>query len=642
MNNYEGQDFQHIGDPSNLFSKIKLVKIFLDAVLLTLSYMLAYNIRFDFNLPPEDILLLKKTFPLAVLCNIAAINLLRMNQSRWRYSSIQDLINLFAANTAGWVVFVILLYFTNLLSLSRSILAMYWMLSLLFLGAARMLPRIVLKSRSRFIVNKRRVVVIGAGSAGEMIIRQMKNDPKLAYYPVALVDDSPKKLNSKIHGVKVLGGVDRLNEIIQKNRVEEIIIATPAAHPKQMLRIVQACEATGIEFKTIPGAREIVNGHVELNQIRKVKVEDLLDRSPVEIDLDKIQSYLEEKTILITGSGGSIGSELARQILKLNPVKLICLDRTENSLFFLENELRQLNTQTDYEVCIADILDSEKISKLLMKHKPDIVFHAAAYKHVPLMELHPEEAVRNNVIGTMNMMKLSEKYGVEKFVLISTDKAVNPTSIMGATKRIAELMLQSYSAQSKTQLLTVRFGNVLNSFGSVIPLFQKQIARGGPVTITHADMKRFFMTIPEAVVLILQAAKMSRGNEIYVLDMGEQISLMNIARRLIKLSGFEPEKDIAIEITGTRPGEKIEEELWNKGEVPVTTDHYKILMAMGSHFNHWDKMSKNIEDLDNFSKTGNIRAIYERFQEIIPEYVPDLSVHNLEEDVKSDVLINEE
>jgi FlaA1/EpsC-like NDP-sugar epimerase len=642
MNNYEGQDFQHIGDPSNFFSKIKLVKIFLDAVLLTLSYILAYHIRFDFNLPPEEIILLQKTLPLAVLCNIAAINLSRMNQSRWRYSSIQDLINLFAANTAGWVAFVILLYFANLLSLSRSILAMYWMLGLLFLGAARMLPRIVLKSRIRFITNKRRVLVIGAGSAGEMIIRQMKNDPKLAYYPVALVDDSPKKLNSKIHGVKVLGGVDRLNEIIQKKRVEEIIIATPAAHPKQMLRIIQACEATGIEFKTIPGAREIVNGRVELNQIRKVKVEDLLDRSPVEIDLDKIQAYLEEKTILITGAGGSIGSELARQILKLNPVKLICLDRTENSLFFLENELRQLNTQTDYEVCLADILDSEKISKLLIKHKPDIVFHAAAYKHVPLMELHPEEAVRNNVIGTMNMMKLSEKYGAEKFILISTDKAVNPTSIMGATKRIAELMLQSYSVKSKTQLLTVRFGNVLNSFGSVIPLFQKQIARGGPVTITHADMKRFFMTIPEAVVLILQAAKMSRGNEIYVLDMGEQISLMNIARRLIKLSGFEPEKDIAIEITGTRPGEKIEEELWNKGEVPVTTDHYKILMAMGSHFNHWDKMSKNIEDLDNFSKTGNIRAIYERFQEIIPEYVPDLSVHNLEDDVKSGVLVNEE
>ncbi len=613
---------RHIPSPDR-FSLSRLVKILFDGLLLSAAYAFSYLVRFDFNTPPDHYNLMKSTLLVAVLINLLFINIMRMNQSEWRYSSIQDLINLFGATTAGWIVFVIYLYFMNLLAVPRSVLFIYWMMSIIFLGAARLSPRILLKLQVRIAANKKHVIVIGAGDAGEMIIRQMKNDPDLGYYPVALVDDNPQKLHSKIHGVKVKGTTRDLFYLVSKYHVDEIIISAPSARPREMRHIVDACEATGIEFKTVPGPREIVNGHVSVQQIRKVKLEDLLDRTPVEIDFNEIGTYLKDKTILITGAGGSIGSELSRQILQLRPQKLICLDRTENSLFYLDYELQQLNQSTPYTVEIADILDTEKIKFVLNEYQPDVVFHAAAYKHVPLMEIHPEEAVRNNIFGTYNMMKLSEDAGVEKFVLISTDKAVNPSSIMGATKRIAELILQSYSAQARIKLLTVRFGNVLGSFGSVIPLFQKQISQGGPVTVTDPDMQRFFMTIPEAVKLILQSAKMSNGNDIYVLDMGEPIKLIDIAHRVIKLSGYEPETDIPIKVVGRRPGEKLIEELWNKGEVPLKTDHPKISMAIGSHYNHWDLMTKNIGILSDMASKNNIAGIYQKLQEIIPEYIPD-------------------
>ena len=619
QNNGSRNIFPEALSKSKIYKTI-IFKIIIDGILLGVAYMLAFLLRFDFNLKPEQIKILEQTILVAVLTNIAFINLLRMNQSRWRYSGIQDLMNLFLAITAGWVFFIIYLYFANLMVIPRSVLAVFWMLSIINLGGARFLPRVILKFRLNFTSGLRRVLVIGAGDAGEMIIRQMKNDPKLGYVPVALADDNPKKMNTKLHGVKVMGTTKDLKEIIEKKRIDEIIISAPSARPKQMRKIVQSCEATGIGFKTVPGPKEIVDGHVKVTQIRDVKIEDLLDRRPVEIDLDQIEKYLNDKVVLITGAGGSIGAELSRQILKLKPKKLICLDRTENSLFYLDYELKEISPSTEYKIIIADVLDSDKITNILRENDINIIFHAAAYKHVPLMELHPEEAVRNNIYGTLNMMLLSERHGVDKFVLISTDKAVNPTSIMGATKRVAELILQSYSARSHMKLLTVRFGNVLGSFGSVIPLFQKQIASGGPVTITHTDMTRFFMTIPESVKLILQAAKMSAGNDIFVLDMGEPIKLLNIAKRLIRLSGLEPGQDIQIKIIGTRPGEKLNEELWNTGEVPLKTDHPKIFMAVGNHYNHWDVMSKNVDELITLGQHGNSGEIIKKLHEIIPEF----------------------
>ena len=626
MNGNKDSNYKKIAQSTQHLAGRIFIKTIFDTTFLILAYLISFSVRFDFSISADNMALMQETLPLAVLFNLVAINIMRLNQSQWKYSSIQDLMSLVGAVSVGWTAFIIFLFFANFKPIPRSVLFIYWMLSIIFLGGARAFPRIWLKIRLALKTNKRRVLVIGAGSAGEMIIRQIKNDPRLGYYPVALADDNPKKLNTKLHGVKVYGNTKNLSEIISKKNVDEIIISTPSARPKEMRRIVQACEATGVEFKTVPGPKEIVNGHVKIQQIRKVEVEDLLDRMPVEIDLEQIKTYLSDQVVMITGAAGSIGSELSRQILKLHPKKLICLDRTENSLFYLDYELKQMNETTELDIVIADILDSEKITHLLKKERPDVIFHAAAYKHVPLMELHPEEAIRNNVMGTYNMMRLADQYGADKFVLISTDKAVNPSSIMGASKRMAELILQSYSAQARIKLLTVRFGNVLGSYGSVIPLFQKQIAAGGPVTITHREMERFFMTIPEAVKLILQAAKMSAGNDIFVLDMGDPIKLINIARRLIKLSGYEPDEDICIEVIGIRPGEKLAEELWNKGEVPLKTDHPKIYMAIGSHYNHWDLMSKNINLLNEYSRTNNKQGIYRKLREIIPEYTPDKEI----------------
>jgi FlaA1/EpsC-like NDP-sugar epimerase len=604
-------------------SKSWIVKIIVDALLLGLAYNLAYLLRFDFNIPDHQVLLMERTIIIAILMNVIFINLFKINQSPWRYAGMQDVLNIIAALTAGWICFILYLYFANLMAIPRSVLTLFWIFGILLLGTARFSFRFLLKLRGQLTTGLRRVLIIGAGNAGEMIIRQMKNDPTLGYRPVAIADDNPKKWDTKIHGVRVLGSTKNLAEIIRKKRVDEIIISTPSAHPKQMRAIVHACEATGLEFKTVPGPKEIVDGNVKVNQLRKVKIEDLLDRTPVEIDLAEIEKFLNQKNILITGAGGSIGSELSRQILGLNPGKLICLDRSENSLFYLDYELQQLPSKTPFEIIIADILDTDKMSHVLRDNSVDIIFHAAAYKHVPLMERHPEEAIRNNVLGTLNLIQLSEKYGVDKFVLISTDKAVNPTSIMGATKRVAELILQSYSANSQIKLLTVRFGNVLGSYGSVIPLFQKQIANGGPVTITDTGMTRFFMTIPESVQLILQAARMSAGNDIFVLDMGEPIKLINIARRLIKLSGLEPDKDIPIKVIGTRPGEKLHEELWSNGELPLKTDHPKIFMAVGNHYNHWDVMGKKLDDLFCSAQHGDLPNIINKLQDIVPDYRPD-------------------
>ncbi len=598
-----------------------LLKVILDTLALALAYTLAFGLRFDLSLPHEQyFIIFKHTIGFAVIIELFFINILGVNQSQWEYTSIQDIINLFVALLAGWLGFIIYLYFANLLAVPRTVLFFFLTLSFIFTGALRFAPRIFFKLQSSFASNKKRVAVIGAGKAGEMIIRQMKNDPSLGFYPVALIDDSPKKQNTKIHGVKVLGRTKDLQEIVRQKHVDEIIIAAPSASVQEMRRIVQLCENTGVEFKTVPGPKEIVNGLVQVQQIRDVKVEDLLDRIPIEIDLNQVREYLQGKTIMVTGAAGSIGSELVKQSLKLNPEKVICVDRSENSLFYLDNDLKQTYDRENYRIIVADILDLSKMKFILNTYRPEVVFHAAAYKHVPLMEYHPEEAVRNNILGTANLVQLCEQNGVEKFVLISTDKAVNPTSVMGATKRVAELVLQSYSAKSNMKLATVRFGNVLASYGSVIPLFQKQIAKGGPITITHPDMKRFFMTIPEAVKLIFQATKMSNGNDIFVLDMGEPIRIVDIARRLIKLSGFEPDKDIKIEYVGLRPGEKLWEELWNKDEAPLKTSHPKIYKAVGSHYNNWHLMTDHLAYFKTAVEKQDIDAIFAKLHQMIPEF----------------------
>ncbi|MBQ7226008.1 MAG: polysaccharide biosynthesis protein [Clostridia bacterium] len=408
--------------------------------------------------------------------------------------------------------------------------------------------------------NCKRVLIVGAGDAGTTILREIQTSDKLDTVAVGFIDDDPNKLGTTVLGVKVLGNCEQIVEIAEKTKAELIIIAIPTSSAKNLKRITQYCIQTSCEVKTLPGLYQLIDGNVSVSRLRDVDVQDLLGREPVKVNLDEVMGYIEDQVVLVTGGGGSIGSELCRQIATHNPKQLIILDIYENSAYDIEQELKRKLPNLNLLTLIASIRDSVKMDDVFKTYRPDIVFHAAAHKHVPLMETSPNEAVKNNIIGTYKVVKCADKYQVKKFVQISTDKAVNPTNIMGATKRVCEMIIQAFSRKSKTQFVAVRFGNVLGSNGSVIPLFKKQIAEGGPVTVTHKDIIRYFMTIPEAVSLVLQAGAYAKGGEIFVLDMGEQVRIYDLAVNLIKLSGLEPEKDIEIKITGLRPGEKLYEE----------------------------------------------------------------------------------
>ncbi len=421
---------------------------------------------------------------------------------------------------------------------------------------------------------------MGAGQAGSMVIKEMKENKHIGYLPIAVVDDDKAKIRTSIHGVPVLGGRDKIKETVIKENIDEIIIALPSAPKSEIRKIVELCKDTKSKLKTLPGVYEIIDGKVSLKAIRDVNLEDLLGRDEIELHTEEIAGYIKDETILITGGGGSIGSELCRQIAVYNPKQLIIFDIYENNAYELENELKtHYKNSIDIHVAIGSVRDQERLRQVFIKFKPGVVFHAAAHKHVPLMELNPSESVKNNVFGTLNLALISEKFKVKKFVLISTDKAVNPTNMMGATKRLAEMIVQAIDKRCGTEFVAVRFGNVLASNGSVIPLFKKQIAQGGPVTVTHPDITRYFMTIPEAAQLVIQAGAMAKGGEIFVLDMGQPIKIVDLARDLIRLSGFEPDKDIKIEFVGLRPGEKLYEELMLKEEGIQSTSHESIFIA---------------------------------------------------------------
>ena len=434
----------------------------------------------------------------------------------------------------------------------------FFMLSCLVVASFRIYKSVML------IVSKndggKRILIVGAGVAGSMILREIQTSEKLCDIPVGFVDDDPYKIGSTILGVKVLGTCENITEIAKNTNADTIIIAIPSSDAKNIKRITQLCLQTKCDVKTLPGLYQLIDGEVSVSRLRDVDVQDLLGREPVKVNLDQVMGYIEEQVVLVTGGGGSIGSELCRQIANHNPKQLIILDIYENNAYEIEQELKRKLPNLNLLTLIASIRDSGKMEKVFETYRPDIVFHAAAHKHVPLMETSPNEAVKNNIFGTYKVVKCADKYGVKKFVQISTDKAVNPTNIMGATKRVCEMIIQAFSRKSKTQFVAVRFGNVLGSNGSVIPLFKKQIAEGGPVTITHKDIIRYFMTIPEAVSLVLQAGAYANGGEIFVLDMGEQVKIYDLAVNLIKLSGYEPDKDIEIKVTGLRPGEKLYEE----------------------------------------------------------------------------------
>ncbi len=466
----------------------------------------------------------------------------------------------------------------------------------------------------------RRFLIVGAGNAGEALLREMMRRKDTQYEVVGFIDDDPAKQGSEIHGIPVLGGVDQLPQICRKQAVDEIAIAIPSANRKQLRRVVQVCQGTKIRFSTVPSLTDIASGKLRVSQMRDVEINDLLGREEIQLDMEQIRSFLANKVILVTGAGGSIGSEMCRQVCAFGPKQLLLLEQAENPLFFIERELNQKFSKVSLTPVIADITDKIRIEQFFADYRPQVVIHAAAHKHVPLMEQNPGEAIKNNVIGTRTIADAANAYGAECFVMISTDKAVNPTSIMGSSKRVAEMYIQDLNKTSKTHYVTVRFGNVLGSNGSVVPIFKQQIAAGGPVTVTHPDMRRYFMTIPEASQLVLQAAAMGEGGEIFVLDMGEPVKIVDLARELITLSGFRPGDDIEIEFSGLRPGEKLFEELSIEGENMLPTKHPKIAV--------WKNIPKDrqtlrigIEKLLEVAHTQNRSQIIDTLRELVPEFI---------------------
>jgi FlaA1/EpsC-like NDP-sugar epimerase len=552
-----------------------------DLLMSVLAWQFSWWARFNFTFPFQDWEISLYMIPVVLFIQVLVFTRFRLYRGVWRFASIPDLWNILRASIFGALsitLFCFILF--RLEGIPRSILILYPIFLMFFLGGPRLGYR-VWKDHS-FSINtisaNKRVLIIGAGRATDMLVREIIREG--IYVPVGLLDDNNHLKSSEIHGIRVLGNIDRVNEICVKHDVDIILISIPSANSLQMRAIVEKCESTGLPIRTLPGIQDMLSGTEALSKLREVSIEDLLGREKIELDWKDIQKELANKVILVTGGGGSIGSELCYQISKLGPSKLIIFERSEFNLYKVEQTLS--NSLVLIEFVLGDLCDVEKVDHVLKTYSPEIIFHAAAYKHVPILERDAREAVRNNIIGTKNIADTANKYNCERFILISTDKAVNPTNVLGATKRIAEHYIENINQTSKTSYVTVRFGNVLGSDGSVVPLFKEQINIGGPVTVTHPEVTRYFMTIREACQLILQATKMGDGGEIFVLDMGEPVTIKYLAEQMIRLSGLVPNKDISIEYSGLRPGEKMYEELFYENEVREETSHTKILLAKHS------------------------------------------------------------
>ena len=609
---------------------IILIHIAAFAVSLLLSFLLANNMQFKYAWLAEQYPLM-----LLFLCiiKLAVFGIFKQYRGWWRYVGISDLTGILRASLVSTLIAVVLWFFVVLRidSVRRELMSLADVAQSVFLLdlAGTFLLMAGLRIATRLYYEEFRTVesgrlkpflIIGAGNAGEALLREIQRMSVAEYDVVGFVDDSPAKQNISIHEVPVLGTVDQLPEICKEHDIEEIAIAMPSATHQQLRRVVQVCEGTKIRFRTVPSITDIASGKFKVSQIRDVEINDLLGREVVQLDLDLIEAFAKDKTILVTGAGGSIGSEMCRQLCLFGPKLLLLVEQVENPLFYIERELRDKFPQLNIKAIICNITDKVRVEEIFAKYKPQVIIHAAAHKHVPLMELNPGEAIKNNIIGTQTVADAADKYGALNFVMISTDKAVNPTSLMGSSKRIAEMYIQNLNTKSKTHFITVRFGNVLGSNGSVVPIFKEQIARGGPVTVTHPEMKRYFMTIPEASQLVLQAATMGQGGEIFVLDMGEPVKIVDLAKELITLSGFKPGEDIKIEFTGLRPGEKLFEELSIKGEDMVQTKHPKIAVWKNIPTDG-DRLRSGIQQLAAIAQTQDREKIVQKVKELVPEYI---------------------
>ncbi|MEN6348173.1 MAG: nucleoside-diphosphate sugar epimerase/dehydratase [Syntrophomonas sp.] len=583
-----------------------LVLLLFDAVLITLAVYVMLLLRFDAAIPLEFKDAFHELIPIIILINLLFLTGMKLYNRIWEYASLGELFAILRATTFSMAVIVMLIYLFKLPILPRSVYIGSWVFISIFIGASRVSWRVL---RNFFFQGQtgdfQSVLVIGAGDAGAILVKEIGNNPRLKMKVKGIVDDDPSRQGMILHNVPILGTRKKIETLVPDLEIDEIIIAIPSANGETIRQLVNICKKTTARLRILPGIYQSASGLVK--NLRDVQMEDLLRREPVQVNLAEIAGYINNKTILVTGAGGSIGSELCRQLANLSPSNLVILDCCENNLFDIESELKADYPDVSILSKLIDIRKEDKLEKVFLDYRPQVVFHAAAYKHVPMMERHPDEAIENNVIGSFISAKLADRYKVETFIFISTDKAVNPTSVMGTSKRIAELIIKDIDYASKTRFASVRFGNVLGSRGSVIPTFVRQIERGGPVTVTHPDMQRYFMTIPEAVQLVIQAGALTQGGEIFVLDMGEMVKIDDLARDLIRLAGFDSDNDIQIVYTGIRPGEKLYEELFTNQEGMMTTQHERIFVLSKEVNGDLEKMCSHFYSLINESGSSNSR-----------------------------------
>lgn len=607
----------------------QLVSIATHLGIAAFAYLVAFGLRFDLELDPHWVATAVATLPLLLACKLVGFWSARLFGGSWRHVSVQDVEDIARGNVLASTLFLAVMVFTHgLRGFPRSVFLLDLVLCTLAMSAIRVGIRLAHERRES--TRPRRIetlaIIVGAGSAGIKLLQEIEQRRRLRVGVVGFVDDDPRKIGLRVCGTPVLGGLDDLPDLLVEHEVGEVLIALPEAPGAVIRRVVAHCTAARVRHRVLPTLAELVDGRVMYTQMREVKVGDLLARDPVRLDLPRVAALVGGKTVLVTGAAGSIGSELCRQVAAYGPARLVLYDRHENGMFVLEMELKTRFPDVTLVPVLGDVLLVDQLERVFAAEKPDLVFHAAAYKHVPLAELNVLEAVRNNVLGTHNVARTAVAHAVSQFVLVSTDKAVRPTSVMGVTKRVAELVVRNLQsqAQGRTRFAAVRFGNVLGSNGSVVPIFREQIARGGPITVTHPEVTRYFMTIPEAVQLILQAATIGEGGETFILEMGEPVKIVDLARQMIRLSGFEPDEDIAIEFSGLRPGEKLHEELVADGEERTTTPHDRIRVLVAQ--DPPPPLGEWLPAIDAGVAASEVGSVMRTIQSLVPAYTPSAGI----------------
>lgn len=595
----------------------------IDLLISVVALQIAYLLRFNFEIPEKEFEKMVIAFPLVLIVRSITFLFGKIYAGIVRFTGAKDTERIFLVVTAGSVVFfianVISYLATEKFLLPTSVIIIDWLVCIFIMVGSRLMVKFIQFEVTRGTISKSRVVIFGAGESGHIAQRTLRRDAGTRFKMIGFIDDDPKRTNTKIDGTLIYRG-DRLEEVITENKVDQLILSPLNMPTERKKQVIELCLKHNVMVRAVPPVSSWAEGELSFKQIRQVRIEDLLERNPIKLDRENIDGQIKDKVVLVTGAAGSIGSELVRQVCGFEPKLVLLADQAESPLYEIDLEIKQRFPAVASEACLIDIRNEGRVRKMFQHWKVDAVYHAAAYKHVPMMESNPAEAVLTNIGGTRNLADLALEHEVSRFVMVSTDKAVNPTNVMGASKRIAEMYVQSLNGRGKTRYITTRFGNVLGSNGSVIPLFRKQIQQGGPVTVTHEEVTRFFMTIPEAAQLVLEAGAMGTGGEIYVFDMGKPVKIIELARKMIRLSGLEPDKDIAIKVTGLRPGEKLYEELLNNQENTLPTHNPQIMIGKVKEYKYED-VAASVDELKSIVQTQDNSSLVARMKKMVPEYV---------------------